>query len=293
MFEGIHRNFWFIGIQLIIVGGQILIVFIGGAAFAVHPLNRAQWAYSLVLGVLSIPIGTIIRLVPDDLIARALPTWPRRTSSKPVVMVEDDEERIRPWNPAMDEIREELTFLKRVRGGRMSELAYRLQHPVHTLLPRSRSESRSRSRSNSDLPRTPDGDRNLTEITKPSPKSPDRPRRHRSSSNSAFGPAAAMAGIIAGSVGGGWSPVEQRQADGDSIQFVRPGSKPGLESSSGFEIHPDTSPDDRVIVEKPVKSALPPSQNPDLAPPFVHAPPLPSTSTRGRRSHSRTSSSNP
>ncbi len=51
------------------IGCQILIAFIGGKAFSVTPLNGAQWACSLVLGVLSIPIGAIIRLIPDETFA--------------------------------------------------------------------------------------------------------------------------------------------------------------------------------------------------------------------------------
>jgi hypothetical protein len=47
------------------VGGQILIAFIGGKAFSVTPLNKAQWAYSIVLGALSILVGVIIRVIPD------------------------------------------------------------------------------------------------------------------------------------------------------------------------------------------------------------------------------------
>jgi len=46
------------------IGGQILIMFVGGRAFSVTRLNPAQWAYSLVLGAISIPIGVIIRLIP-------------------------------------------------------------------------------------------------------------------------------------------------------------------------------------------------------------------------------------
>ena len=283
------------GIQFIIVGGQILIIFVGGAAFNVYRLNAAQWAYSLILGAASIPFAIVIRLVPDELIRRMLPSWPQGMSNKPALTVEDDEESIRPWNPIFDEIREELTFLKRVRGGRMSNLAYKFQHPVETFLPRSRSESQSRSRSNSDLPRTPDGEPPPTEMTKASPKSPARPpRRHRSHSNSAFGPAAAMAGIIAGSVAGGWSPIDRRQDDGDSISFSRSRAHSGIDGTSGIEIHPDTREDDPVIAETPLRSPIPPSQNPDLAPFFEHGPPQQaSPATRGRRSHSRNSSANP
>ena len=295
VFEGVLKNYWFLSIQLIIIGGQVLIVFIGGQAFAVHRLNRAQWAYSLVLGFLAMPVAIIIRLIPDELIARFLPAWPFSKDTGPRLMLEGDEEAMRPWNPAIDEIREELAFLKRIRGGRMSDLAYTLQHPVETLLPRSRSTSRSRSRSNSDVPRTPTGEAESTELPKASPKSPDRPKRHRSTSNSAFGPAAAMAGIIAGSVAGGWSPVDRRHdGEGSSITFNRSRAHSGLSNSSGIEVHPGTKEDDPVIAETPLRSPVPPSQNPMLSPHFDHAPPpLTSPFSRGRKSHSRQSSVNP
>ena len=272
-----------------------MIIFVGGAAFGVYRLNGAQWAYSLILGALSMPIAIFLRLIPDELIERLLPRWSRRSNSHPALTVEDDEESIRPWNPVFEEIREELTFLKRVRGGRMSNLAYKIQHPVQTFLPRSRSESRSRSRSNSDLPRTPDGEPPSTEMTRASPKSPARSmRRHRSHSNSAFGPAAAMAGIIAGSVAAGWSPIDRRHDDGDSIKFSRSRAHSGIDGTNGIEIHPDTREDDPVIAETPLKSPVPPSQNPDLAPFFEHGPPQhTSPSYRERLSHSRNSSANP
>ena len=272
-----------------------MILFIGGAAFSIHRLNAAQWAYSLILGAASIPIAIVIRLIPDELILKILPRWPQHLNKNPSLTVEDDEESIRPWNPVFEGIREELAFLKRVRGGRMSNLAYKFQHPIETFLPRSRSESGSRSRSNSDLPRTPDGEAPPAEMTKPSPKSPAKSlRRHHSGSTSTFGPAAAMAGIIAGSVAGGWSPIERRQDEGDSITFSRSKAHSGFDGTSGIEIHPDTREDDPVIVDTPRRSPIPPSQNPDLAPFFEHAPPQHSSSSiRGRLSHSRNSSANP
>ncbi|KAG9247718.1 hypothetical protein BJ878DRAFT_553797, partial [Calycina marina] len=51
--KGITRNWFFIGINLIMIGGQIMIIFVGGKAFHVRPLNVAQWGYSVVLGALS------------------------------------------------------------------------------------------------------------------------------------------------------------------------------------------------------------------------------------------------
>lgn len=37
-------------------------------------LNGTQWAISLILGALSLPIAVAIRLIPDDLIARNFPS---------------------------------------------------------------------------------------------------------------------------------------------------------------------------------------------------------------------------
>lgn len=67
IFEGLWHNWLFIAISLIMISGQVLIVFIGGRAFSVTRLNLVQWAISIVLGVLSIPFGVIIRLIPDGL----------------------------------------------------------------------------------------------------------------------------------------------------------------------------------------------------------------------------------
>ena len=209
--EGVLRNYFFIGIQVIIIAGQIMIVFVGGQAFSIHRLNRAQWIYSIVLGFLSIPVAAFIRLIPDDFIRRCIPKWVKRKATKPDVVV-SDEERQAHYDP-FEEIRQELTFMKKVRGGRLHGFVYNLQHPREAL---SRSRSGSRSQLNS-MPQTPNGEHaggdfsgGLASPTPESRRSGSR-RLDRSRSNSAFGPAAAMAGIVAGSIGG-WSPIS-RQAD--------------------------------------------------------------------------------
>lgn len=48
------------------IGFQILFVFVGGKTFSVTPLNSVQWAISVVLGVLCIPFGFLIHLIPDE-----------------------------------------------------------------------------------------------------------------------------------------------------------------------------------------------------------------------------------
>jgi hypothetical protein len=51
------------------VCGQILIVEHGGAAFQTVPLHRELWITSLVIGLVSIPVGATIRLIPDELVS--------------------------------------------------------------------------------------------------------------------------------------------------------------------------------------------------------------------------------
>lgn len=232
-------------------------------------LNGAQWGYSIFLGVLSLPVAVIIRLIPDELIRKVLAFLPRRHSSTPSFIFEDDE-RVQEWNPALEDIREELTFLKRVRGGRMSELAYKIQHPRETL--HSRPRSGSHARSNNSLPQTPQGGEVVSMAPSTTPSTPEKgKKRDRSRSNSRFGPAAAMAGIIAGSVAGGWSPVERGPGDVDTIKFSTSEVHGGLDATKGIEVHPDTSRDDPVIIENPQMSRVPPSQNPALTPRFDHS----------------------
>ncbi|KAL5336921.1 hypothetical protein BJX70DRAFT_258312 [Aspergillus crustosus] len=283
IFEGIFHNRWFIGIQFIIVGGQILIIFVGGHAFSVTRLNGAQWGVCLVLGILSLPIAIIIRLIPDNFLRKLIPDIKLR-KKRPDVIVSDEDRRFE-WNPALEEIRDQLTFFKSLRGGRLKNLAHKLQHPEE-FLPRSRSGSRSRENS---VPGTPVGE--SSDSSPPFPPTPDSRsrKRTRSRSNSAFGPAAAMAGVVAGSIAG-WSPIERPHDAGDTFTFNL-NSNGGLSTQQGIEIHPDTAPDDNVANDIPSMSSTPPSQNPDLIPFFEHAPPTREPSSRSRRSTSRLSRS--
>ncbi|KAH6844563.1 hypothetical protein B0I37DRAFT_310916 [Chaetomium sp. MPI-CAGE-AT-0009] len=73
IFEGITRNYFFIFINLIMVGGQVLIIFVGGEAFKITPLNGKEWGLSIGLGAISIPWGAVIRTFPDDWAAAMVP----------------------------------------------------------------------------------------------------------------------------------------------------------------------------------------------------------------------------
>lgn len=274
IFEGVQRNAFFIVIFFIMVGGQTLIVFVGGRAFNTVRLNGAQWAYSLVLGALSIPIGVIIRLIPDELIRRFIPDFLRRRST-PQLVITDEEQAPFEFNQALLDIREELAFIRKFRGGRLNNLKFKLQHPREALL-HSRSPSRSRA---SSLPQTPtmdhsDNEGNSQKSHSPAPPTPDSRRRHRgrSRSNSAFAASTAMAGIIAGSIAG-WSPIERGHGDNDSLKFARARSKSDL--SREVEIHPDTKPDDPVLLEPNLVEQAgnkPPSQAVETTPAFGRGP---------------------
>ncbi|KAI7891004.1 PMCA-type calcium-translocating P-type ATPase [Mucor mucedo] len=69
IFTNIFANKFFLAIFLICVLGQVVIVQFGGAAFQVVALDAAHWAIALVIGVISLPIGVVIRLIPDSIFA--------------------------------------------------------------------------------------------------------------------------------------------------------------------------------------------------------------------------------
>ena len=65
IFEGLHRNYWFLAINFLMVGGQVLIIFVGGAAFHVTRLNGAHWAVCIICGLICIPWAAALKFVPD------------------------------------------------------------------------------------------------------------------------------------------------------------------------------------------------------------------------------------
>ncbi|GAB1191964.1 hypothetical protein APSETT444_001148 [Aspergillus pseudonomiae] len=72
IFEGIQRNYWFMGINVLMVGGQILIIFVGGAAFSVTPLDGVQWAICIGCSIVCIPWAAVLKLLPDRYVAVVL-----------------------------------------------------------------------------------------------------------------------------------------------------------------------------------------------------------------------------
>ncbi|TVY75650.1 Calcium-transporting ATPase [Lachnellula suecica] len=266
IFEGVTKNYFFMAITCIMVGGQVMIIFVGGKAFNVVRLNGAQWAYSIVLGFLSIPIGAVIRLIPDELILNLIPDYIKNRPKGPELRISDEEEVFRFPKPLAD-VKEELSWLKRVKGGRLNNLKFAIEQTRDQFLPRSRSGSRSRSES---IPQTPSGESQREDEfgspqrTQPTPESRKRGRNSRSRSNSALGAALVMPGIVGGSVGG-WSqsPIEPGAG---SMPFSRYNGRQELESRGDVEIHPDTSSQDPIITQDPHHLGAPPSQIEDVSP---------------------------
>ena len=82
IFEGVQRNKFFIVINCIMVGAQVAIVFVGGKAFSITPIDGVQWAICVVLAALCLPWAILVRLFPDSLFEVIA-----KTTGRPVVTV--------------------------------------------------------------------------------------------------------------------------------------------------------------------------------------------------------------
>ncbi|KAH9831589.1 calcium-translocating P-type ATPase [Rhodofomes roseus] len=120
IFEGITRNYYFMAVTLIEVAVQILIVFVGGAAFSVTRIGGAEWGISLALGLVSIPLGALIRCIPNEPVERLLKAL--HIMSNPAVLPTTRTDG--DWNTAIELVRDNLNTFAHVRGGRMRASSY-------------------------------------------------------------------------------------------------------------------------------------------------------------------------
>ncbi|KAF6823379.1 calcium-translocating p-type atpase [Colletotrichum musicola] len=84
IFEGVHRNLFFVVINCIMVGAQVAIIYVGGKAFRITPggISAEHWGVSIVIAFFSLPIAVLIRLFPDPWFEKIA-----RTVGGPVVVV--------------------------------------------------------------------------------------------------------------------------------------------------------------------------------------------------------------
>lgn len=65
VFENLHRNWFFIGINILMIGCQAVIANFGGVAFSITKINGIQWAVCILVAALSLPWAMCIRTFPD------------------------------------------------------------------------------------------------------------------------------------------------------------------------------------------------------------------------------------
>ena len=65
IFEGVHRNGFFIVINIIMVAGQVMIIFVGGAAFQIKRIDGTQWAVCILCALPCLLWAVVLRYIPD------------------------------------------------------------------------------------------------------------------------------------------------------------------------------------------------------------------------------------
>lgn len=139
IFEGITHNFYFIGITLLgmsFIGSfyvfvltsaikeiaiQVLIVFVGGAAFQVVRIDGRYWGISLALGFVSIPWGAVIRCIPNGPFNTLFRFT--RLMAKPEVLPTVNPEK-EGWGGAISIVRDNLGTFANIRGGRLRSSSF-------------------------------------------------------------------------------------------------------------------------------------------------------------------------
>ena len=100
---------------------QVLIVFVGGAAFQVVRIGGREWGISLAIGFVSIPWGAVIRCIPNG----PFETFFKYIGimGKPEVLptVSPDNEG---WGGAISAVRDNLGTFANIRGGRLRSSSF-------------------------------------------------------------------------------------------------------------------------------------------------------------------------
>ncbi|KAJ1947673.1 plasma membrane calcium [Kickxella alabastrina] len=99
-FKGMQKNWFFLGIVFISVIGQVIIIQWGGVAFQTTALGGKYWAFSIIAGFLSLPVGLVLRLIPDELIWWMIPFVSQDIYKTPQNL---------EWQPPAQNVRSKLT----------------------------------------------------------------------------------------------------------------------------------------------------------------------------------------
>ena len=94
-------------------------MFVGGAAFSVAPIVGRDWGIAIVFGFLSIPVGALIRTIPNESIRDLLIRVQLMQDPKTLPTIAPRTEK---YNLAIDQVREDLSTFASTRGGRSSSI---------------------------------------------------------------------------------------------------------------------------------------------------------------------------
>ncbi|KAH9820589.1 hypothetical protein DFH28DRAFT_1079434 [Melampsora americana] len=127
--QGLFKNVYFLIIMLIMVGGQVLIVEVGGAAFQVTRIGAKDWAICVIIGALSLPVGVIVKLLPTRPFERLYDSLMNLRIFQKKEEVEEegkgqDDGGESGWNPAIDQVRDNLATFGQIRGGRVRSSSF-------------------------------------------------------------------------------------------------------------------------------------------------------------------------
>lgn len=99
---------------------QIIVVFIGGAAFQVTRIDGLDWGVSIALGIVSIPLGALVRLLPNKPFERLFVFLRFLPSPEALPTIRPDAE----WNEAIELVRDNLATFANLRGGRLRSSSF-------------------------------------------------------------------------------------------------------------------------------------------------------------------------
>ena len=109
-------------------------MFVGGHAFQVTDIPGREWGISLALGFVSIPLGALLRAIPNGPVERFFIKI--RLMPNPEVLPTTRPEA--DWNSAIKLVRDNLSTFSHVRGGRMRSSSYVGKSRSARVLPESR-----------------------------------------------------------------------------------------------------------------------------------------------------------
>ena len=93
-----------------------MIVLVGGSAFQVTKINGLYWGLSLALGFAALPLGALIRCIPNE---------PTKKFFRYCGLLPEIVAPLEQWNnPAINAVRDNLATFARIRNGRLRRSSF-------------------------------------------------------------------------------------------------------------------------------------------------------------------------